>query len=449
MLIASYLLLRFIHFSDIHFKSPHCNDPDSDPDIKIRDAVLQDIQKMIDINGEPVDGILITGDIAFAGREDEYSAARGWLTEVSSEFNIPDERIYVVPGNHDVDRNASNKLIAKSLRSDIRTKSSKIERDTAIDTALKDTDASQVIFTPMHNYINFSKFYGCGIGSEKAFWRKQLTLSENVELHIRGITTTLFSNKDDDKGNLLLGSNQLNFRKLPGVLNLSLMHHPCDWLRDSDDLADQLSNSVHIQLFGHKHRPRWDSTDNTLRVTAISLHPERGEAGYEPGYNIIDIEETFSEGNQCKVSVKVVVRKLETDTLHFRSKTFDEDKDYIQKELTLNISSKHTSPILESNVSELVSPRAVDRGKKVIVCNSIAVPEKELLSDIREASRVFNQLSRSDKDKILIGCDLLKECEFNNSDIDKQMIAFKRARKCGKEEMLCNKIFTMIGSRNV
>ena len=219
MLIASYLLLRFIHFSDIHFKSPHCNDPDSDPDIKIRDAVLQDIQKMIDINGEPVDGILITGDIAFAGREDEYSAARGWLTEVSSEFNIPDDRIYVVPGNHDVDRKASDKLIAKTLRSDIRTKSSKLERDTAINTALKDIDASQAIFTPMHNYINFSTVYGCEIGTEKAFWCKQLTLSENVELHIRGITTTLFSNKDDDKGNLLLGSNQLNFRKLPGVLN--------------------------------------------------------------------------------------------------------------------------------------------------------------------------------------------------------------------------------------
>lgn len=433
--IENYLLLRFIHFSDIHFRSPQCNAPGADPDICIRDLVLLDIRDQIALDGKAIDGILITGDIAFAGKKDEYFAAKAWLDEISSEFNIAPENIYVVPGNHDVDRGLSDSYLIRTVREGIEIKSSKKERETAIEQALNDSSVSEAIFSPMQNYIDFSSLYQCEISAKQSFWSKNLSLSENVEVNIKGITTTLFSNKNDRKGNLLLGSNQFYFRRKPGILNISLMHHPCDWLEDGDDLTDLLSNNVHVQLFGHKHRARWDVSDNTFRISAISLHPEREEAGYEPGYNIIDIQDKPYGVYQSKIEVKVVVRKLESNPNIFTSKLFSGGKQYITQNIMLDINPKKNSAVREPKLITTPSePQPIHLVEVVDKKNTVEV------LDLRNASRVFGTLLRSDRDNILIKCGLLSVHELVKSDLEKQKIGFRRAQAIGKEEMLCEMI---------
>ncbi len=437
-------MLRFIHFSDIHFKSPLCNTPALDPDIAIRDAVLQDLQAQFTTDIKTVDGIFITGDIAFAGREDEYVAARGWLQEISAELNIPVENIYIVPGNHDVDRLASDEFVVKSVRKEIRGQGSFTERNSAITEALASGDASKAIFSPMKNYIDFSEKYGCEISSELPFWQKGIALSEHVELNIRGITTSLFSNKHDSKGNLILGGSQFQFRKLPGYLNVSLMHHPCDWIVDGDDLTDLLSNSVHIQLFGHKHRARWDVSDNTLRVSAISLHPDRGEGSYEPGYNIIEIEETNVINTQSLISVKITVRKLEQETLLFRSRLHAEGREFISYELKVNIAKTKKTKIQPSPTIE--TPVAISIQSEVTPAHNQSNKSTCSPLDMREASRLFAKLARSDRDQILIDCQLLRSEELNQADIDKQIIGFRRASVSNQEELLCRQILKVRGN---
>ncbi len=91
--------MLLLHLSDIHFKYPQCAG-NSDPELMFRDAMLQDISAEGKKHGD-VDAILVTGDIANRGHPEEYKAARSWFMEVANAAGCREERIYVVPGNHE------------------------------------------------------------------------------------------------------------------------------------------------------------------------------------------------------------------------------------------------------------------------------------------------------------------------------------------------------------
>ena len=95
--------MLILHISDIHFKAPDCLDPWMDPDSPIRTRMMRDLTKQVEQIGE-VGAILVGGDIAYKAAPDEYKAARDWIQQLSSISGCPKERIFVVPGNHDVDR---------------------------------------------------------------------------------------------------------------------------------------------------------------------------------------------------------------------------------------------------------------------------------------------------------------------------------------------------------
>src|SRR5262249_40877182 len=62
------------------------------------------------------------------------------------------------------------------------------------------------------------------------------------------------------------------------------------WLQDQDSVVNHLESKVRIQLFGHKHSQRVQTINETLRITAGAMHPERDGGDWEPIYNVIEIE---------------------------------------------------------------------------------------------------------------------------------------------------------------
>jgi 3',5'-cyclic AMP phosphodiesterase CpdA len=63
-----------LHISDIHFRAAEAGQPD-DPNLALRNDLIEDVKKMRAEIGRPADGILLTGDIAFAGKAAEYDFA--------------------------------------------------------------------------------------------------------------------------------------------------------------------------------------------------------------------------------------------------------------------------------------------------------------------------------------------------------------------------------------
>ncbi|MGR3660892.1 MAG: metallophosphoesterase family protein [Paracoccaceae bacterium] len=104
--------MLILNVSDIHFKEPQCLQPDTDPDLPYRTRMLQDLRSQVQKLGQ-VGAIIIVGDIAFKGDPAEYRVAENWIHELVEATGCHLERVFVVPGNHDVDR----RVIDKSYQS--------------------------------------------------------------------------------------------------------------------------------------------------------------------------------------------------------------------------------------------------------------------------------------------------------------------------------------------
>src|SRR5438552_241894 len=94
--------LAFLHLSDIHFRSALSGGV-HDLDEDLRAELERDVVHLSEKLG-PLAGILVTGDIAFAGLPEEFQVAKEWLGALCQRLKCPEQNVWTVPGNHDVDR---------------------------------------------------------------------------------------------------------------------------------------------------------------------------------------------------------------------------------------------------------------------------------------------------------------------------------------------------------
>ena len=94
--------ITWLHLSDWHQRGK-----DFDRTV-VRDALLQDIRDraQIDPRLTQVEFIVFSGDLAFSGQKTEYEAVREHLLDpVLRATGLSSDRLFIVPGNHDLDRN--------------------------------------------------------------------------------------------------------------------------------------------------------------------------------------------------------------------------------------------------------------------------------------------------------------------------------------------------------
>lgn len=294
--------LVLIHLSDIHFSRSSGADV-HDLDADLRNELLRDVTKLSKGLGGAT-GILVTGDIAYSGQRAEYDNAAAWLADLCREIGCPEENVWVVPGNHDVDRKVAGRKVTKSLHEGIRAKA-EADIDAELREVLSDPQSADALLAPLGEYNGFAARFQCSISKEKPFWERDLVLDCGTVLRMRGLTSTFVSNANDAKGNIVLGTAQASAPRADGVLYLTLCHHPPDWLSDQDAVITQLESRVHIQLFGHKHAQRVQVINGKLRLTAGAMHPERHERGWVPMYNIVEITRRDDE----RIAVRLFQRR--------------------------------------------------------------------------------------------------------------------------------------------
>jgi predicted phosphodiesterase len=286
--------LTFIHLSDIHFIRGFSSESPYDLDEKVRDQIVADVATMrrsiaIAGNGD-VTGILVTGDVAFAGKSEEYRTAVDWLNQVSRAADCDSSRVWVVPGNHDVDQSVLKQYDAiPRIHDDLRRTG---DPDRALLAYLGTPDTGSLLFAPMQTYVdNLAARYGCLTGSRKPWWEDDVNLNDGSILRIRGLNSTLISGLKDDRNTakMLLGSAQTELGHKDGVAFLVMCHHPTDWLVDQDNAHEALCAYASLQLFGHKHMQRVEQINQSLRICAGAVHPVRTEKQWTPQYNIISL----------------------------------------------------------------------------------------------------------------------------------------------------------------
>jgi hypothetical protein len=283
--------LVLVHLSDIHFTGSSGNVHDVDQDV--RDELLRDVAALTKQIGAAA-GVLVTGDIAFSGKKEEYQHAAEWLRRVCEAVGCEEQHVSVVPGNHDVDRRLAGGVITKMLHQCIRGLDGPAI-DSKLSEFFSDTQSASALFAPLAEYNVFAQRYGCEVSAKDPYWQRNLMLSCGTTIRMRGLCSAYVSNAEDDKGKMVLGTAYVGVERDKGILHLSLCHHPSEWLRDQDPVDDYLNSRVHIQLFGHKHTQRVNVINDMVRLVAGAMHPERREPAWVPIYNVLEIERRDEE----------------------------------------------------------------------------------------------------------------------------------------------------------
>ena len=315
-------LMILLHVADIHFRHPECAGP-MDPDRPYRTMLLRHVKEQVSHLGS-IDAILVGGDIAFRGIAEEYEAARLWLAELAEAGRCSLDDIFVVPGNHDVNRDVIRH------QADVRNAQAAIlnaqagNRERELINQFRDARAGASLLAPVGAYNQFAAQFNCQVyAPDKLFWHQDRVLSPSVKLRIFGLTSTLLSgagaprNVEDTKLSLYLSPFQTVLDPVDGVVNLVLGHHPPDWFLDHDDVDDAIQGRAALHFFGHKHRQRIHCDTGYVRFAAGAVNPDRREPGWEPGYNIVEVAaEDEEHGFRLQVKAHLFAWQTNPDGFH-------------------------------------------------------------------------------------------------------------------------------------
>ena len=288
--------LTFLHLSDLHFRAG-LSDTAFDLDREQRAALCEDLPGVLGrlLDGRELDGILLSGDIAFAGTASEYEIATAWLETLCETAGCAPERVWMVPGNHDVDRRAlGGSVLLRMLQRELRTARGS-NLDGVIKQILTDAESQRIVYLPLADYNAFAARYQCEVNATQPFWQQRFVLDDGSPLIIRGVNSVLVSDGSDDTGanKLVLGSAAALFNDADATY-LFMCHHPPHWLVDEQELGDRLDRFAKVQLFGHDHRQRLRRFGNAVRVHAGALQPDRQEGQWRPQYNVLMLDTTSS-----------------------------------------------------------------------------------------------------------------------------------------------------------
>lgn len=270
-----------------------------------------------------VSAILIGGDIAFKGAPEEYETALVWIRELAAVAGCPLERVFVVPGNHDVDRGVIQRTPATRNVQAAISRASAGHRERELRTQIMDVDTGRALLAPISAYNEFAKLLNCQVYlPDRLYWKQDLDLGHGVILRVHGLTSTLLSGTagDDTRDSLYLSPLQTVLDPADDVVNLVLCHHPPDWFIDGDDVNDAICGRAAIHMFGHKHRQRIQEDRQYVRLSAGAVNPDRRELGWIPGYNLIDVQ-VSGTGNDRHLTFATHQRQWQTNPDMFRAVT--------------------------------------------------------------------------------------------------------------------------------
>jgi DNA repair exonuclease SbcCD nuclease subunit len=252
--------IKWLHISDIHIKPPEQNLENYNFDVILR-ALWKDIEERtsIDKDLQEIDFCFITGDISFTSAElDE--AFKLLIKPLSQLLGLPLSHIYIVPGNHDNDRNTITpeiKLIEKKLKTRDRINELLVDKRFEANKSL--------IFNRQINYRDFiiRKFKHISLTETNEFFKIVKTKS-GVKIKIIGLNSAWlsFGGKEDQK-KLALNEpfiQSLSKKNEKSDYTLTLVHHPLkqntDWFKEIErNTINQVISKSDFILSGHVHAP--------------------------------------------------------------------------------------------------------------------------------------------------------------------------------------------------
>lgn len=281
--------IAFVHLSDIHFGQEKGGTVIIHDDVKER--LIEDVARVVKTLPEGrASGIIVSGDIVYGGKAQQYSDAGKWLDRVATAGGCAITDIQVVPGNHDIDLDKISHATALMLQA-IAEKG-----EPELDAFLSSKEDLELLYARFTAYEPFAQAYrspldmGGGLAGDRT-----VELAPGRLLRFIGLNTALICKKKDEKGRLLLGARQRVLPRTTGEELVVIAHHPLRWLQDSDDARRYLAARGRVFITGHEHslsvlvEEIKDGCDLML-IEAGATVPPTADGIYNYTYNVLEFE---------------------------------------------------------------------------------------------------------------------------------------------------------------
>lgn len=236
----------WLHLSDFHIGK------DEYAQGRALDHILTEIKRVSETSRKP-DLIFITGDLANKGLEREFEI-------FDKEFLIPLieqlgdrylSRVFIIPGNHDVDRSQSKSVMRHGVLAEIKN---------FLDPSHEGQEERQLLLKRFRTFDEYQWYldYVRWISSAEGYHASRVVLGK-CEVGILSINTSWFCGGNDEQFKLTpgVGMVEQGLGELKGCVPLFVLgHHPLEWINPTDAkrIRAMLTQAGAIYLHGHLHK---------------------------------------------------------------------------------------------------------------------------------------------------------------------------------------------------
>jgi len=246
-IMVSQKVIRWLHLSDFHVGK------DGYGQRQLFKYIINHVKERV-ASGNAPDLVFITGDIANKGLDKDYK-------EFYDQFFMPlleclpidsQGRIFIVPGNHDVDRNQARA---------VQTKDVLLRVPEFLDPTEQGQFERQSVFPRFKSYLenDITNTGDHWLNTAKGIFQTTVEI-QGIKLGVVGLNTAWLSCSDDDRHNLSAGKSLLE-DGLEAIkscdIKIVLGHHPVDWFLDTElePVRALLGRHTALYLHGHMHKP--------------------------------------------------------------------------------------------------------------------------------------------------------------------------------------------------
>ena len=236
--------LQILHISDLHIDEKE----DFDRSI-VLDPLIERVEKDRKSGFQP-EIVVVTGDVAFKGISAEYDLAKVFFDDLLRSLELSDERLFIVPGNHDVNR--------KTYRpTDIPA------YDTMRDLSneLENVDFRADLLKGMNDYFIFIEAdypHMRSVDGRLVPFVNTFTARCGRRIGLIGLNSSWMCRKSPDEREIAVGEFQVKkaverLGEEDVDIQLIIQHHPLNWLWPEDQKINRRYFNNSVLLCGHLH----------------------------------------------------------------------------------------------------------------------------------------------------------------------------------------------------
>ncbi|MCP4373865.1 MAG: metallophosphoesterase [Deltaproteobacteria bacterium] len=263
--------LYILHLADLHIDIN--SNQESSPMTESLCRKLREFHRKHEANS--LDLILISGDLVNRG-SNSYSFVRERLNAICNASDTNKDRIFFVPGNHDIEREKCDPHTYGAFTLELKKDPSlfsKFEKNESLQIAFREPFSRYNEFARSYKLINAQDF--CVPG----FACADLPL-DGLNIRLCGLNTALVSGENCNGDNSNFSTNRCcGFPYLSKMLantsnklNIVVSHYPLSWLEDTErqKTLQLLAQNNSILLTGHAHR-QIEETSGLAQASLLQL----------------------------------------------------------------------------------------------------------------------------------------------------------------------------------